>query len=155
MKLTLEKADESRLADCRKVFLASEIYDRYFKGEDRLERSLRTAAEKGELYLATAEDGRTVAGAMRVVMRGFCGLYPYLSLIGVKKDFRGERVGSFLMDRLEEMSRKSGAKRVTLMVSDFNTGAQAFYRGRGYRLLGTLPDAVKPGIDELILMKNL
>lgn len=154
MELTLKKANESQLSDCREVFLSSEIYDRYFKGEDRLERSLRAAEEKGELYLATAPDG-AIAGVMRVVMRGFCGLYPYLSLIGVKKDFRGERVGSFLMDRLEEMSRQSGAKRVTLMVSDFNTGAQAFYNRRSYRLLGTLPDAVKPGIDERILMKEL
>lgn len=154
MELTLVKAEESQLKACREVFLESEIYDRYFKEEGRLERSLTAAAKQGELYLAVTADG-TIAGAMKVAVRGFCGLYPYLSLIGVKKCFRGERVGSYLMDRLEEMARQSGAKRVTLMVSDFNTGAQSFYRSRGYWLLGTLKDAVKPGIGELVLVKEL
>lgn len=154
MELKLEKADENRLPACREVFLASEIYERYFKGEGRLERSLRAAAEKGELFLAVTGTGE-VAGAMRVVMRGFCGLYPYLSLIGVRECFRGRRVGRYLMDRFEEMARQSGAKRVTLMVSDFNAGAQAFYRARGYRLLGTLEDAVKPGIAELVMVKDV
>lgn len=41
------------------------------------------------------------------------------------------------------------------MVSDFNQGAQAFYRSRGYWLLGSLPDAVKPGIGELVMVKDL
>ena len=60
-----------------------------------------------------------------------------------------------LMEQLEEMARASGASRVTLMVSDFNQGAQAFYRSRGYWLLGSLPDAVKPGIGELVMVKDL
>lgn len=154
MTLRLEKADESHLQDCRAVFFGSEIYDRYFAEGDRLARVLRGAAEAGELYMALDESG-AVVGAMRVVMRGFCGLYPYLSLIGVKQGRRGEHAGSFLMDGLEEMARASGARRVALMVSDFNSGAQAFYRGRGYWLLGTLKDAVKPGINELVMIKEL
>ena len=92
---------------------------------------------------------------MRVVMTGFCGLYPYLSLIGVRDTFRGQGVGSFLMEHLEDMALRAGARRVTLMVSDFNQGAQAFYRSRGYWLLGSLPDAVKPGIGELVMVKDL
>ena len=154
MELKLIKAEESRLADCCEVFLASEIYEQYFKEGNRLERSLRTAMQKEELYLAEDEAG-SIAGAMRVVMRGFCGLYPYLSLIGVKECFRGKRVGSYLMDQYEAMALQSGAKRATLMVSDFNKGAQTFYRNRGYWLLGTLKDAVKPGIGELVMVKEM
>lgn len=135
------------------LFQNSGIYERYFQDPGRLEGSLRRAAERGELYLAI-EDGEAV-GAMRVVMTGFCGLYPYLSLISVKDSWRGKGVGGFLMDQLEEMARQAGAKRVTLMVSDFNQEAQSFYRRRGYWLLGTLPEAVKPGIDELVMVKNL
>ena len=116
--------------------------------------SLRRAVAQGELYLAVSEDGE-LAGAMRVVMTGFCGLYPYLSLIGVRDTFRGQGVGSFLMEHLEDMALRAGARRVTLMVSDFNQGAQAFYRSRGYWLLGSLPDAVKPGIGELVMVKDL
>ncbi|MPM88625.1 hypothetical protein SDC9_135729 [bioreactor metagenome] len=92
---------------------------------------------------------------MRVATRGFCGLYPYLSLIGVKSGRRGAGIGRFLMSELETLARQSGATRVTLMVSDFNAGAQAFYRALGYWQLGLLPDAAKPGIDELVMVKDL
>ena len=57
------------------------------RGEEVLTQ-LHRAAEQGELYLAVSESGE-LAGAMRIVMKGFCGLYPYLSLIGVRDGFRG------------------------------------------------------------------
>lgn len=154
MKLELRKGTEQDVEACLPVFLDSAIYERYFRGDDRLERSPRGAAGRGELYLAVTEQGE-IAGAMRVVLRGFCGLYPYLSLLGVKASFRGRQVGSWLMEQLEEMARASGASRVALMVSDFNTGAQKFYAGRGYWTLGSLPDAAKPGITELVLIKEV
>ena len=154
MHLRLERASSELPADCEAVFRNSAIYERYFQDPGRLELSLRRAAAQGELYLAVSEDGE-LAGAMRVVMTGFCGLDPYLSLIGVRDTFRGQGVGSFLMEHLEDMALRAGARRVTLMVSDFNQGAQAFYRSRGYWLLGSLPDAVKPGIGELVMVKDL
>lgn len=154
MHLRLERASSELPADCESVFRNSAIYERYFQDPGRLELSLRRAAAQGELYLAVSEDGE-LAGAMRVVMTGFCGLYPYLSLIGVRDTFRGQGVGSFLMEHLEDMALRAGARRVTLMVSDFNQRAQAFYRSRGYWLLGSLPDAVKPGIGELVMVKDL
>lgn len=154
MKLHLEQSAAQPPEGCEEIFRNSAIYERYFKGEGRLENSLRRAAERGELYLARTEEGQ-LAGAMRVVMGGFCGLYPYLSLIGVRDTFRDKGVGSFLMDQLEKLARRNGSRRVSLMVSDFNTGAQAFYRRRGYWLLGELPDAAKAGITELVMLKDL
>lgn len=154
MAFYLERSGEQPPANCEEIFLGSAIYERYFKGEGRLTSSLRRAAERGELYLARTEDGQ-LAGAMRVVMGGFCGLYPYLSLIGVRAAFRGRGVGSFLMDELEKLARQEGARRVSLMVSDFNADAQTFYRRRGYWLLGELPDAAKEGITELVMLKDL
>ena len=120
-------------------------------------RLLRIAELKSKAYpgaIAYDDSGKPV-GAMKVVLRGFCGLYPYLSLIGVHADCRGMGVGKFLMDQLERMTRDSGAKRVTLMVSDFNDGAQRFYKRLGYYELGRLPDAAKEGITELLMVKDL
>lgn len=154
MNLKLRKAEPGDLAACLPVFEDSAIYERYFKGDGRLERSLATAVERGELHLAVTDSGE-IAGAMRVMPRGFCGLYPYLSLIGVKACYRGQKVGAWLMARLEDLARESGAARVTLMVSDFNLGAQRFYQQLGYWQLGTIPDAAKPGIAELVLIKDL
>lgn len=153
MDWRLEQAGPELPEHWEELLQNSSIYERYFQDRSRLERSLRQAMDRGELYLAM--DGGEPIGIMRVVMTGFCGLYPYLNLISVKDTRRGQGVGRFLMDRLEEMARQAGAKRVALMVSDFNQGAQAFYQKRGYWLLGTLPEAVKPGIAELVMIKDL
>ena len=138
---------------CEDIFRNSEIYTRYFQ-DGRLTDSLSRAARNGELYLACDETGRPL-GAMKVARRGFCGLYPYLGLIGVHADSRGLGVGSFLMAQLERMTLESGAKRVTLMVSDFNEDALRFYTQLGYRELGRIPDAAKEGITELLMIKDL
>lgn len=154
MKLTLERAPLPLPEDCESIFFNSAIYERYFRESGRLGASLTKAAENGQLYLAVAGDGQ-LAGAMKVVMGGFCGLYPYLALIGVRDSFRGHGVGAFLMDGLEQMSRDAGARRVTLMVSDFNLGAQRFYESRGYWRLGEIPNATKQGIGEIVMIKDL
>ena len=145
MQLKLEQAGPECPEGCEEIFRNSLIYERYFQDPGRLEASLHRAAEQGELYLAVSESGE-LAGAMRIVMKGFCGLYPYLSLIGVRDGFRGRGVGGFLMEHLERLAREAGSRRVTLMVSDFNESAQQFYQARGYWRLGVLRDAVKPGI---------
>ena len=139
--------------NCEDIFRNSEIYSRYFQG-DGLSRSLERAAAARELYLALDETDRPL-GAMWVSMRGFCGLYPYLKLIGVHADCRGQGVGSFLLTELERIVRESGARRVTLMVSDFNEGGQRFYRRMGYWTLGEIPDATRTGIGEIVMMKDL
>lgn len=153
MALKLIKCGPEVPEGCEDIFRNSEIYTRYFQ-DGRLARSLSRAAENGELYLACDESGRLL-GAMKVSMRGFCGLYPYLGLLGVHADSRGLGVGAFLMAELEKMTLESGARRVTLMVSDFNKGGQRFYERLGYRKLGEIPDAAKEGITELVLIKDL
>ena len=57
--------------------------------------------------------------------------------------------------KLERIARESGARRVTLMVSDFNEGGQRFYRRMGYWTLGEIPDATRTGIGEIVMMKDL
>ena len=57
MNLKLRKAEPGDLAACLPVFEDSAIYERYFKGDGRLERSLATAVERGELHLAVTDSG--------------------------------------------------------------------------------------------------
>lgn len=70
MNVTIVKADPSRLAECREVFLDSALYDHYFTAEGRLEGMLATAVEKGELWLAVTSRNE-VAGVMWREMTGF------------------------------------------------------------------------------------
>ena len=154
MHLTLIEGTEDRLAECREVFLNSEIYARYFAEAGKLERILRRAAQAGELYLAVT-DADEVAGVIRLNRCGFCGLCPYLALLGAKEGFRGQGVGRFLMDQVDAKVRAWGYRRVALMVSDFNAPARAFYERIGYRTLGLIPDAAMPGIGEYLMLKDL
>lgn len=150
----LEQADVGRLDDCYRVFEGSEIFERYFAGTQKLQNTLRSGAERGQLYVALTPGGE-VAGAMKIVPGGFCGLYPYLSLIGVSALFQGGGAGRFLMAEFENMARADGARRTALMVSHLNTRAIAFYEKLGYHALGLLENVVKEGLHEYVMLKDL
>ena len=152
--LLLAPGRQDRLASYVDVFRGSSIWDKYFAGGDRLQHSLETALRRGELWCALTPE-QAVAGVMRVVPKGFCGLYHYLSLIGTAPSARGQGVGRFLMGQFEDMAREAGCLKTSLLVSDFNSHGLAFYRSLGYWELGVIPDAVKPGIAERVLLKDL
>ena len=154
MELICRAAAQADLPACCNVFADSEIYERYFSAPGALAHSLENALNAGELYVACGSAGE-VLGVMRVRAKGFCGLYPYLALIGAAPRARGRGVGHFLLAEFEAMARVQGAGRVALMVSDFNEKAQALYRSLGYWELGRLPDAVRKGVSELVLIKDL
>lgn len=153
-ELVLKRCGAERIDECIEVFRGSLIWERYFSEDNRLRRSLGKAAERGELWCAFTPEG-DIAGAMRVVPRGFCGLYHYLALIGSSPAHRGRGAGRFLMNEFESMARADGCLRTCLLVSDFNLHAMEFYRSLGYWELGVIPDASKPGIAEHVMLKDL
>lgn len=152
--LILAPGGADRLPECIEIFRGTAIWHRYFAEGDRLQRSLNRAVESGELWCALTPENEIV-GVMRVVPRGFCGLYSYLSLIGVAPSARGRGVGRFLMGEFERMAREDGCHRTSLLVSAFNESAMEFYHALGYWELGAIPDTVKPGITEHVLLKDL
>ena len=139
MELICRAAAQADLPACCNVFADSEIYERYFSAPGALARSLENALNAGELYVACGSAGE-VLGVMRIRAKGFCGLYPYLALIGAAPRARGRGVGHFLLAEFEAMAREK---------------AQALYRSLGYWELGRLPDAVRKGVSELVLIKDL
>ena len=56
----------------------------------------------------------------------------YLQAVAVDNKFRGEGLGSILVDSLEKQARASGATRLALDVSAKNEGARRFYDRRGF-----------------------
>ena len=153
MSLRFEKCGPLAPEGCEEFFHDSDIYTHYFEGRN-LQRYLSRAAAAGELYVAYDEENRPI-GVMKVAMRGFCGLYPYLNIIGVHAKNRGKGIGAFLMAELERMTLASGAKRVALLVSDSNEAGQRFYERLGYWTLGVIPNALNEGVNELVMIKDL
>ena len=154
MNVRITKADESRLDACHAVFADSALYDHYFTQEGRLDKQLSTAISRGELWVAlTSQD--EVAGCMWVVPDGFFGAFHYLSLLGVKKSFRGMGIGHVLLETFIGVSRSLGYRKCSLLVSHFNPRAKNLYQSLGFRKVGYVPDCILPGIHENIMVKDL
>ncbi len=150
----LRRAAEGDLAACGQMADGSTIEQHYFSQPGAFQRSVDAAFTAGLLYVAVDETDMPV-GLMKILPAGFCNLYPYLSLLSVAPAWRRQGVGSFLLAQFEELARGQGAKKVTLMVSDFNLQAKALYERKGYCALGLIENAVHPGIGEWLMIKTL
>ena len=90
-----------------------------------------------------------------VLPRGAFGRFPYLRLLAVSPKAQGSGLGAALLAAAEEPWRKAGERQMLLMVSDFNEGAQRFYRAHGYIQVGSCPDFLREGIAEQVWIKRL
>lgn len=150
----LRRAEKRDLAACGQMANGSTIEQYYFSQPGAFQRAVDKAFAAELLYVAVDEADAPV-GLMKILPSGFCGLYPYLSLLSVAPAWRKQGVGSFLLAQFEEQARGQGAKKVTLMVSHFNLQAKALYERKGYCALGLIENAVHPGIGEWLMIKTL
>ena len=95
------------------------------------------------------------AGLMVISRNGFTNEYHYLALLCVKKEFRGQGVGAWLLEQFEQMGREDGRRKASLTVSDFNVKAFEFYKANGYYEVGIIPNALTDGIGEHLMLKDL
>lgn len=59
----------------------------------------------------------------------------YISDLAVSPEFRGQRIGSTLLDYAEEQARKLELKKCSLVVTKENEKAQRLYLTKGYRIM--------------------
>jgi ribosomal-protein-alanine N-acetyltransferase len=147
-EIRIAAADCLDLADCRRLVLGREPWLTLGYGDAEVEAIVRSSAADN---LIVARDGDRVVGFALSVSGVLLG--EYLKLLAVEPDRRGAGIGRRLMDELE---RRAFARwpNVYLCVSDFNTGARAFYRRIGYEEVGPLPDLLLPGRAEILMRKT-
>ena len=104
------------------------------------------------LLVAEAKSDGFACGFAQCLHGGAFGRSDYLRLIGVCADYVGEGIGAALLTEVEAQSRSSD---LFLLTSDFNEGAQRFYRRMGYEQVGAIPGYVVPDVTELIFRKRL
>lgn len=76
--------------------------------------------------------------------------------LAVDPEYRGQGLGSLLLDHLLEEAAQAGVTRVFLEVRVSNTEARELYRKRGFRPVGIRPDYYRsPREDALVLRKEL
>jgi len=126
--------------------------DRYSYSSEKAARDLLYATSHGD-YVLGAFDGALLGFAWVLPIGGF-GRSPYLRLIAVSPAGQGHGVGAQLLDEAEKHFAHE-QRHLFLMVSDFNTRAQAFYAKRGYAQVGNVPGFVLADVAEQIWMKRL
>ena len=105
---------------------------------------------RGRDSFVAETDGR-LAGIAMVREKFLLG--DYLELLGVAVWARGKGVGGALLAHVETVVF-GRTKNLFACVSDFNAGARAFYRKRGFQEIGPMPNFLIPGSAEILLRKS-
>ena len=109
---------------------------------------LAQAVEQGRVL--TAWDGQVLAGWLRYGW--FWDNTPFLNLLFVQKEYRGQGWGNLLLRRWEKEMKQQGFS-VLLTSTQAQEQSQHFYRHFGYRDVGGF--LLPPEPYELILAKNI
>ena len=163
MSLHIDDVTLGDIDSCARIACESEIGKRYGFERASLAEKMRAGLASGAIIVAAREGtGMSDAGggALRDILgfawidpRGAFGSVPYLKLIAVDTHKRSGGVGSALLAEFEKRTLAIG--RVwTLLVSDFNLGAIAFYEKQGYSRAGSISDFAVDGIAELLMVKK-
>ena len=141
------------LPACAALMAATPLWQRYGVSQRGAAATLLKALDDGGQCIVALE-GAAVAGFVLYYPRGAFARSGYIRLIGVAPDRQSHGIGDELMAAAEAVIGAVSGD-VFLLVSDFNTRAQAFYRRRGYAQVAALPDYVIPGVSELLFWKRL
>jgi ribosomal protein S18 acetylase RimI-like enzyme len=151
MKIKIQFAKKDQARDCLLCIKHSELWDTYFKSSATAENDINEMIVKKQIYVALSKNEKCI-GFMGVINNGCFRKFSYLSLIAVKKRYRGKGIGRELINKFEDIGFKK-ADKVFLLVSEFNKKAQLLYRKLGYKKVGIIPDIFKMSVSENILIK--
>ncbi len=129
----------------------SEVWpDTFFMYNYRKAPELLLIAEDDEAILGY------VVGELREAMfsgRSYMSKMGHILNIAVDPGRRKGGVGTRLMEEIESRFREAEATQVTLEVRESNSGAQGFYRGRGFSEIGRVR-AYYPDEDAIVMCKT-
>lgn len=99
-------------------------------------------------FYASDDHGNTLAGIVCEII----GNWLKIKLLWVSEDYRGNGLGTELIQKAEDYSRAQGCSQAH--VSTFEFQAKPFYESLGYQLVLTLPNSV-PTLTDYQLTKTL
>jgi GNAT superfamily N-acetyltransferase len=91
---------------------------------------LAAAIERGDVYLAV--DGEEIVGVAATERRDD-GIY--IDRLGVAPSRQGTGLGSFLLERIEEIARSSGLSALSLETAEMAEGNIRLYRRHGFEIV--------------------
>ena len=163
MPLMIDDVTLGDIDSCARIACESEIGKRYGFMRAALAEKMRSGLAAGAIIVVAREGAGAsdaggsatcgVLGFAWIDPHGAFGSAPYLKLIAVDTNKRSGGVGSALLAEFERRTLAIG-KVWTLMVSDFNLGAVAFYEKHGYCKAGAIPGFAVDGIAEVLMVKK-
>lgn len=141
------------LSGCARILAENPLWQRYSVTYESALQRLSDGMMQSSTILVAGDPGDP-QGFLWYVEKGAFSRSGYIMLVGVDPAQQRKNVGKELMDETERILFTT-SKDVFLLVSDFNSGAQRFYRRRGYEQVGSLPGYVLPDIVELLFRKRM
>jgi len=151
MNIKVVKGNISYINDCEDALVNSELGKRYFSAEGSARKSINEGFRKGEIYVALDKDNNC-KGFVWVILNGIFHSFPYIHIVAVKSEDRGQGIGKILLKSVEEIFYKDYSK-LFLLVADFNPEAKRLYERIGYSAIGDIPNLYRNGITECLMMK--
>jgi ribosomal protein S18 acetylase RimI-like enzyme len=152
MDITVVKGSIGCINDCEDALVNSELGKRYFSEKGSARKSLEEGFSKGEIYVAI-DNENNCKGFVWVILNGIFHSFPYIHIIAVKSETRGQGIGKILLKFVEDVYYKNYSK-LFLVVADFNADAKKLYERIGYSTIGDIPNLYRNGITECLMMKS-
>jgi ribosomal protein S18 acetylase RimI-like enzyme len=151
MAISIIQGTSEHLDDCVEALQHSTLGQEYFPTQELASSALYQGFTNEEIWVA--HDYEQCVGFYWLLPQGAFHSFPYLHILAVRQQLRGQGVGSQLLNDFERRAFAEASK-VFLVVADFNPRARQFYRLHGYREVGVIPDLYRPGITEHLMMKE-
>lgn len=151
MDITIVKGSMNYLDDCEDALVNSELGKRYFSEKGSARKSLEEGFCKNEIYVAV--DNNNCMGFVWVILNGIFHSFPYIHIVAVKSENRGQGIGKVLL-RFVENEYFTNYSKLFLVVADFNPNAKRLYKEVGYSEIGEIPNLYRKGISECLMMKS-
>ena len=152
MNVQIRIARKNEIDDCLNCIKHSDLWNAYFKSNQNAEKVIKNRIKSKQIYVAINKNGKCI-GVMGILDSGCFGKFPYLSILAVKRKYRGRGVGKILLGKFEEIGLEN-SNTIFLLVSDFNKKAKKLYKKIGYKKVGDIPNLFKNGVAESLLMKQ-
>ena len=157
MNISVIKGCHTHLEACADILRDSTLGEKYFINNNQKyigEQLLKEGFDKEEIYVAINELGECVGFAW-IILNGIFHWFPFLHVLAVKKEARGNGIGKKLMAFFEDLSFiQENSNKVFLCVDNFSIEAIELYKHLGYETVGPIQDMYIPDVTTYLMMKT-
>ena len=144
------KGSGEKFDEYRKIFDGSSLIRHY---GDHVYEWMQQGLIENNVYIAEDGNGEAV-GFMWAQLNSMYAEQPYISLLGVRSDYRAHGVGQRLIQHFIDIYEGEGYERGLIAVNDFNPRARILYEDMGFHKITAYQDAMSESNNVYLLMRK-